>query len=99
MGGVDLVPAGWHHGRVPRTRAWLTMLACGLAFVLALGARAHRADAQAFKPRGKTGAVAKTAPAAKKPGAATTTTAAKPAATPTRTTGIAKKPPAATPTK
>ncbi len=82
IGPVDLARRRWHDVRVPRPRTWLTLL----AFVLALGAFAHRADAQAFKPRSKTGIP-------KRPAAATTTAAATPATTPA---APAAKPPART---
>jgi len=80
---------------VPRPRAWLTLL----AFVLALGVSAHRADAQAFKPRGKGGAAAKPGAAKKAPVVATTPAAApaKPSARPAAPAPAPRK--AAAPTK
>jgi hypothetical protein len=60
---------------VPRPRAWLTLL----TFVLMLGAFAHRADAQAFRPRSRTG-IAKATPKATAVDAPTT-----PRKAPTRT--------------
>ena len=70
---MDLTAPRWHHGRVPTPRAWLTLL----AFVLALGVLADRADAQAFKPRSRNGIAAKRGP--------TPAAAPAPAKTPTRT--------------
>jgi hypothetical protein len=72
---VDLTAPRWHHGRVPHPRAWLTLL----AFVLALGALADRADAQAFKPRSRNGIAAKRGPTT--PAAATAKTPARTAVT------------------
>jgi hypothetical protein len=54
--------------RVSRPRAWLTLV----AFVLVLGAAADRADAQAFRPRGRGGAAAKLTPAPRRPTPVTT---------------------------
>lgn len=92
---MDLAAPRWHHLRVPRPRAWLTLLALGLAFLLVLGAFARTADAQAFKPRSRNGIAAK---GLKK--APATATAAAPAGTPATAPAKAppKKAPAAAPT-
>jgi hypothetical protein len=95
--GVDLAAARWHHVGVPRPRAWLTLLALGLALLLVLGAFARPADAQAFKPRSRNGLAAK----GLKKGPPTATAAAPaPAGTPAAAPPKAppKKAPAAAPT-
>ncbi len=84
--------------RVPRPRAWLTLLAFVLGFVLTLGAFAPGADAQPFRPRGRSAALIKVAPRKATPPAAA------PAKTPTRTAVTApstapRKTPAATPAR
>jgi hypothetical protein len=96
---VDLTASRWHDERVPQPRAWLTLL----AFVLALGVLADRADAQAFKPRSRNGIAAKRGPttpvAAATPTRTAVTTPAPaprkaPAAAPAPAKAVAKKAPA-----
>jgi hypothetical protein len=100
---VDPTPPWWHDGPVlrrqphPRARAWLTPLAFVLSLLLTLGAFAHRADAQAFKPRSRNGVAAKSpfkkAPAAEKAKAAAPgkTPARTAATTPSKTSTPAKR--------
>jgi hypothetical protein len=97
---VDPTPPWWHDGPVlrrqphPRARAWLTPLAFVLSLLLTLGAFAHRADAQAFKPRSRNGVAAKS-PFKKSPAAKATA----PAKTPTRTAATTPSRTSATPAK
>jgi hypothetical protein len=88
--------------RVSRPRAPLTLLALALGFVLGLvlvpGAIAPSAEAQAFRPRGRSAALTKVAPQKAPPPASTA--AADSAKTPTRTATTApapRKAPAAKP--
>ncbi len=88
---------------VSRPRAPLTLLALVLGFVLGLAlvpdAVVPSAEAQAFRPRGRSAALTKVAP--RKTTTAASTPAAEPAKTPARpaVTPAPRKAPAATPAK
>ena len=79
-----------------RPRRWLTILALALGFALLLGALADRAEAQAFKPRSRTGLAARLA--RKGPAGAPATAPAAAAAAPKKSAAppvaAAKQPPA-----
>jgi hypothetical protein len=86
---VDPAPPRWQDARVSQPRAWLMIL----AFVLALGSHALRADAQAFKPRSKTGLPKRPVAAAVAPATPAPATPRK-AVAPARAAAAKKAPPA-----